>query len=112
LWWKQRGRFGASLDEVGSQRHFGFFVFYPRLVGNPVHFPGLASIIGEGLFKVRRAGVRVAPNISNQDAFSIERVLGVKLTTSVLKLTDLRRLHLASLAVGPEQAPLVGLGII
>src|ERR1035438_1745388 len=67
------------------------FVFHPRLIDNPVHFPSLASIIRKGLFKMGRIRGGVGPNKPNQDAFSIQHVLGVELTPSILKLADLGR---------------------
>jgi hypothetical protein len=88
---------------VGLRR----FIRHPDLVGDPVGVPGLASIIGERLFKVRHARGRVGPDKPNENAFSIQHVLGVKLASSVLELADLRYDHLAVLAVGPIQTPLV-----
>src|SRR5580692_5953395 len=54
----------------------------------------------------------VGPNKTNKDAFSIQRVLGVELTPSILKLADLGRQDGAALAVGPVEAPLVRLRIV
>src|SRR5580692_75994 len=64
---------------------------YPRLVGYPVHFPGFAAVVREGLFEVRCIRVGVRPNKSNKDKFSVQRVLSVKLAAAILKFADLRR---------------------
>src|SRR5580692_7684348 len=85
---------------------------HARLVRNPVHFPGLAAILREGLLKVRRAGGGIRPKKSNQDHFAINRILSVELAASILEFADLRRVQNANLAVGPIQPPLVGLRIV
>lgn len=52
------------------------------------------------------------PNKSHKDAFAIKGILGVELTASVLELAYLGWNHGAILAVGPIEAPLVGLRIV
>src|ERR1700719_225372 len=100
-----------SIDlECGVRRISSCFirsVVHSRLVRNPVHFPGLAAILRERLFKVRHIRVGVRPNKSNEDRLAIERVLGVKLAAAILKFADLGDNERAVLAVGPIQAPLV-----
>ncbi len=54
----------------------------------------------------------VCPNKSNKDSFAIQCVLAEKLTASILELADLGWVDGAVLAVGPIEAPLVGLGIV
>jgi len=61
---------------------------------------------------VGRTRGQVRPGISNNDALSIQHVLGVKLTPSILEFTDLGRIQDAILAVGPIKAPLTSLGIV
>ena len=57
-----------------------------------------------------RGGVR--PNKPNKDSLAIQCVLGEELTASILEFADLGREDGATLAVGPIEAPLVGLGIV
>ena len=54
----------------------------------------------------------VGPNKPNQDAFPVQHVLRVELTPSILKLADLGRVERTTLAIGPVEAPLVGLRIV
>ncbi len=61
---------------------------------------------------MRHTRGRVCPDKSNKNAFPIQRVLGVKLASSILELADLRYDHLAILAVGPIKTPLVRLRIV
>jgi hypothetical protein len=88
------------------------FVLYARLVGDPVYFPSFAAVVGEGLFEVRRICCHVRPNKSNLDGLAINRILGEKLTASILEFADLRWVQDANLAIGPVEAPLVGLRIV
>src|SRR5229473_3732481 len=96
-----------------SSVRFVRFIVHPCLFRNPVDFPGFASIIREGLLKV--GGIRgdVRPNKSNQDRSAIRaRWFRVeKLAASILEFADRGRAHGATLAGGPIEAPLVGLGI-
>ena len=88
------------------------FIWHPRLVRNPVHFPSLTSIIREALFKVGRIRGRVRPNKSNEDSFASHCILGKELAASILEFADLGWVQDAILTVGPIEAPLVGLGIV
>jgi hypothetical protein len=82
------------------------------LIRNPVHFPGLASVSGERLFKVGRVRGHVRPIKSNKDAFSVQHVLGVKLTPSIPEFADLWWIRGAILAGGPIETPLMSVGIV
>src|SRR6202044_1911669 len=64
-------------------------ILHPRLIGNPIHLPSFAAVIGERLFKVGCTRGGVGPNKSNKNAFPIQRVLGVKFAPAVLKLSYL-----------------------
>ena len=87
-------------------------IVHPRLVGDPVDFPSLATVVGERLLKVGCAGGDVRPAISDQYGPALIWFLVDKLTVSVPELAGRRRKRKYSvLAVGPIQAPLVGLGI-
>src|SRR5579863_7966959 len=83
-----------------------------RLVGDPVYFPGLAAIFGEGLLEVGRVGVDFRPIVSNEDGFAVDCVLGVKVAVSIFEFADLRRIGGAGFADGPVQAPLMVFGIV
>src|SRR5579864_2708433 len=61
---------------------------------------------------MRRARGRVRPDKSNQDGFAINRVLGEKLTPSILEFADLGWVKDAILAIGPIESPLVGLRVV
>lgn len=88
------------------------FLADPRLVRDPVDFPGLAAIVRKRLFKVRHIRVGVRPDKSNLDQFAVEGVLAVKLAASIFELADLGRDDGAILAVGPIETPLVSLWIV
>jgi hypothetical protein len=64
-------------------------VFHARLIRNPVHFPALAPIIGEGLFEVSRIWGDVRPNISNQDRSALHVILAEKFPASILEFADM-----------------------
>ena len=54
----------------------------------------------------------VRPNKSNKDSFAIHCILSEELAASILEFADLGWIQDAILAVGPIEAPLVGLGIV
>src|SRR5262245_38593557 len=90
-------------------------ILHPRLVGNPVSFPGLASIIGERLFKVRRIRVDVRPDVSNQNRSAIWAgwFLVEEFAAVVPEFADGgRTTHGAILAVGPIKAPLMSSEVV
>src|SRR6202043_1060364 len=70
----------------------------PCLVGDPVHFPGLAAVTRECLFEVGRIGGHARPFVANEDGLAVDRVLGEELTASILEGADLGRVHDAVLA--------------
>jgi len=74
-------------------------IWDPRLVRDPIHFPGLAAVVGEGLFEVGRVGVQIRPGVANENDFSVEIVLGVELAVSIFELADLGRSYFSILAV-------------
>src|ERR1700719_1688715 len=113
--WKNEIKLPSSDLECGVRQTSSRFIrsiVHPRLVRNPIHFPGLAAILRERLFKVRRIRVGVRPNKSNEDRLAIERVLGVKLAAAILKFAYLGNNERAVFAIGPREAPLVSLGIV
>ena len=61
---------------------------------------------------MRRIRGHVGPNESNKDCFAVNRILSEKLTLSILEFADLGWVKDANLAVGPIEAPLVGLRIV
>jgi len=79
---------------------------HPRLVRDPVDFPGFTAIIRKGLLKVRGAGVHVRPDKSNQNGFAVDRILGEKRAASVFEFANLGWVHDADLAVSPIEPPL------
>src|SRR6202035_1464516 len=81
--------------------------------GHPVDLPGLAAVIGIGLFEVGCAGVGFAPEKADIHQLAVVGVLPVELALPVLELTDLRDgIDRAVLAVGPVDGPLVGLSVV
>src|SRR5580704_16505650 len=91
---------------------FSVPVAHSRLVGNPIHFPGLPAILRKRLLEMRHLCVSLRPNESNNDHSAVQRVLSVELTRSILEPSDLRGNEQAVLAVGPCEVPLVSLGIV
>src|SRR5271154_41983 len=85
---------------------------YAGLVGDPVYFPGLAAVFGEGLLEVGCVGVDFRPIVSNEDGFAVDGVLAVKVAVSIFEFADLGRVGNAGSANGPIQTPLVILGIV
>lgn len=101
-------RHAMRLNLVG----FGGSVRDTGLVGDPVDFPSLAPIGGEGLLKVGGIGRGLGPNIANQNDPAVERLLVEKFATAVGKLANRRLPERTVLAVGPVETPLMGLRIV
>src|SRR5260370_23974062 len=95
-----------------SSVRFVRFIFHPCVCRDPIHFPSLASIVRERLFKAARIRSDVRYNKSNQDGSVIECFLIEKLAASIFELADRGLAHGTALTVGPIEAPLVGLGIV
>src|SRR6185436_15791203 len=85
---------------------------HPRIGGDPVHFPCLASIRREGLLEM--AGVRcdVRDDEPDENGAAVEVFPGVELAAAVLELADRRWRHRAAAAVREVEAPLAGLGVV
>ena len=91
---------------------FGRSVRDTSLVGDPVDFPSLATIGGEGLLKVGGIGRDLGPNIAHQNDPAVEGFLVEKFATAVGKLANRRLPERTILAVGPVETPLMGLRIV
>src|SRR6266568_4528972 len=88
------------------------FTLCASLIRDPVDFPGLASVLREGLLKMCGSRSHVRPDEPNQYRSAIECLLIEKFTASILKFADRRLPQNIILAVGPVQTPLVRLGIV
>src|SRR5690348_8936778 len=88
------------------------FIAYSRLVGNPVDLPCLAAVVGERLFEVRFVRHSVRPYESNKNSSAFPELLIVELASSILELSNHRLSQNGIFAVGPVDAPLMGLGIV
>src|SRR5215472_37748 len=82
------------------------------LIRDPVHFPSLASIVGERLLKMGRLGVQICPLISNQDGFAIDRILSDEHTAPIFEFADLRRVEDSRFASRPVEPPLVRFWVV
>src|SRR5215467_12980291 len=88
-------------------------LLHSGLVGDPVHLPGLASVIRERLLKVSGVRSDIRPYISTQNDSTIDCVLAVELASAVLEFADVGRAAQNALpAVGPIEAPLARFWII
>src|ERR1700683_1978195 len=99
------------VSRTTSVRFIGFVV-YPSLIGNPIHFPSLAAIVGVRLLEVGLVGGGVAPEEADDDHFAFPAVLRIERTDSVLELADLGRVENANFAVNPVEAPLMRFRIV
>src|SRR5215469_5965873 len=63
-------------------------VCHTRVRSDPVHFPGLASVVGEGLLKSARIRSDVRNNETNEDSPVVECLLVKEFATSILELAD------------------------
>src|SRR5271155_4773066 len=107
----ERARIQIGMRRI-SARLFRFLVC-PRHARDPIHFPGLASVVREGLLEVRRIRGDVRPDVANQDRSALECVLSIKLAAPILEFAHLRRaVYEANLAVSPIQTPLASLRIV
>src|SRR5438552_12667178 len=88
------------------------FIRHACVGRNPVHFPSLASIVREGLFKTARIRSDVRDNKTNIDASAIKCFLVEKFATSIPEVADRGLAQGTVVAVGKIEAPLVGLRIV
>jgi hypothetical protein len=88
------------------------FIFHARVYRDPVHFPSLAPIVRECLFKTARIRSDVRYNESNKDGPLVHSFLREKLAAAILELANRGWTQCAASAVGEIQAPLAGLGIV
>src|SRR6266404_5687215 len=79
---------------------------------DPVHFPGLSSVVGERLLEADRIRRERRDDEANQDGAAPERVLAEKLAAPVLELAVHRRAQRTAAAVREVQAPLVRVGVV
>src|SRR5262249_54193679 len=79
----------------------------PRLVGDPVHLPGLPTIVGEGLLEVRRRPCDVGPDVAHQDRSALPDLLVVELAPPVAELAHGRGPERRVLPRRPVQGPLL-----
>src|ERR1022692_324283 len=96
----------------GSGLAFARTIFHSCVGRHPVHFPRLAPISGERLFKTARIRGDVCYDESNQDSSTMNGFLVKKLATSILELADRGLAKCTVVAIGKIEAPLAGLGII
>src|SRR6266568_3566494 len=95
-----------------SSVRFVRFILHPRKCHHPVRFPGLAPIIRECLCKAARIRSDVRKAISTKDGSAMKCFLVEKLAAAILELADHGLAHGTVVAVGPIEAPLMGLGIV
>ena len=107
---------GAVVGPTGPRRgrSSARFVccFYSFKCHYPVCFPGLAFVIRECLFETGRIRRDVHETVSNKDHSVIELFLIDKYTTAIFKLPYRGYAQNARVAIGPIEAPLMGLGIV
>ena len=87
-------------------------IFHACVRGDPIHLPGLPSILRESLFKTAGIWSDVRYNKSYKDSSAIQRFLIEKLAPPILELTDRGWAQGAVAAVGKIEAPLVGSWIV
>src|SRR5258708_15639873 len=83
------------------------FILDPYVCRDPVHFPSLAAVIRERLFKPARIRSDVRDNKSNKDGPAIQCFLIEKFAPTILEFTDRGLTHRTAFAVGKIEAPLV-----
>src|SRR6187431_1431366 len=88
------------------------FVFDAGVMRDPVHFPGLAAVGGEGLLEVAGVFRDVGNDETHQDGPAVEGLLGVKLAAALAEFAYGRR-HQRSVPDAREvQAPLPRLRVV
>src|SRR3954451_11208200 len=80
--------------------------------GNPVGFPGFTSVGGECLLEAERGGSDIGKDEAHEDGSAAKSFLVVELAASVFEVADHGATEVAILGVGPEDAPLLSLGIV
>src|SRR6266498_52501 len=86
-----------------SSVRFVRFIFHSCVYRDPVHFPSLAPIVRECLFKAARIWSDVRHNESNKDGSAVECFLGEKLAAAIFELADRGWAQGTALAVGKIQ---------
>jgi hypothetical protein len=85
------------------------FFFHPCVYCDPVHFPRLASIIGECLVKTTRIWSDARDNKPNENCPAIQSFLVKELAASIFKFANCGWAHSAACAVAEIKAPLAGI---
>ena len=88
------------------------YPFDSRVGRDPIQLPGLASIIGERLFKSTHVGTGAGNHESHIDCPAVQRLLAEKLTTSILEFADGRLSRGAGAAIGEIETPLVRFRVV
>src|SRR5260370_26650006 len=100
-----------SCDPLSGRRwssvRFVRFIFHPCVRRDPVHFPSLASIIRERLFKMARIRSDVRNNNSNKDGSAIQCFRFEKLDTSMPEVAHPGLAQGTTVPAGKITAPLV-----
>ncbi len=79
---------------------------------DPVHFPRLASIVGEGLFETARIRSDARDNKSNIAGSAIQCFLVEKLAASIFESANRGLAQGTAVAVRKIETPLMGLRIV
>src|ERR1700722_10683386 len=89
----------ATLLTAGSD------VFYARVLVDPVHFPGFATIVGKGLLGLR--GIRgYCPNRKpDKDHSAVVWLLIVKVAATIFKFADVGNSQRADVRCGEIEIP-------
>src|SRR6516165_8172770 len=87
-------------------------VCHARVSRDPVHFPGLASVVGEGLLKSARIRSDVRNNKTNKDSPVVECFLVKEFAASILELADRGLTYRSVVAIREVEAPLMGLRVV
>src|SRR5260370_33024636 len=98
----------GSRLKAGSRRLR--FICQPCVCRDPVHFPSLASIVREGLFKTAGTRRDVRYNEPNKEGSAIQRFLVVEFPGSILELAHRGLAQRALVRVGKIWAPWAGSG--
>lgn len=87
-------------------------ILFPRVVGDPIHFPGFAAIVRERLFEMTGIRLNVGDDEPHENRPAIPRFLVEEFTTPIFELADGRLAQNPAFTVGKIQGPLVRLGIV
>src|SRR5580692_11541111 len=111
-----RRQWDPAFSTVPTERSFRFLLSrrtgFPGVVRDPIHFPGLAVVGGEGLLEVTRVGRDGGDHEADEDGAAVEGLLVQELAAPLLEFAHCRYAEATAPTARDIQTPLVRFGVV